>query len=64
MSPCGVPMVDVNVGQLPRFNFGSNVVSARSIRMIRISDSPRKDSRTVISFISPDGARLVTHVDT
>ena len=46
LPPCGVPMEDVNVGNLPRFNLGSNVV--KSIRMIRSSYSPRGNSRTVI----------------
>ena len=43
-------MVDVNVRHLPRFTIGSNVVSARSIRMIRSSQSTRNDSGNVISL--------------
>ena len=35
---CGVPMVVAKVDPLPRFSLGSNVASARSIRMIRNSE--------------------------
>ena len=43
-------MVVANVEPLPRFNLGSNVVSARSIRMIRNSESFTNVSRTVNSL--------------
>ncbi len=43
-------MVVANVEPLPRFNLGSNVVSARSIRMIRNSESLTNVSRTVNSL--------------
>ena len=47
---CGVPMVVANVDPLPRFNLGSNVASARSIRIIRNSESLTNVSRTINSL--------------
>ena len=62
LSPCGVPMVVANVEPLPRFNLGSNVVSARSIQMIRNSESLTNVSRTVnsLSRLIVSNARLMS----
>ena len=43
-------MVVANIDPLPRFNLGSNVASARSIRMIRNSESLTNVSRTINSL--------------
>ena len=51
-----------NVEPLPRFNLGSNVVSARSIRMIRNSESLTNVSRNVnsLSRLIVSNTRLVS----
>ena len=62
LSPCGVPMVVANVEPMPRFNICSNVVSARTIRMIRNSESLTNVSRTVnsLSCLIVSNARLMS----
>ena len=62
LSPRGVPMVVANVEPLPRFILGSNVVSARSIRMIRNSESLTNVSRTLnnLSRLIVSNARLMS----